>query len=84
MMDMLANQKLITEELEAMRSKINSEVGTLPGCPYCETLRVSRSVYIRCNPCGKNWMHGSDIFKHPHTKTTLPSSQETSDIVPPA
>ena len=33
-----------------------SEVGTEPPCPFCRRPRVSRSDYIRCNPCGVNWL----------------------------
>jgi ribosomal protein L37AE/L43A len=55
-----------------------SEVGTEPPCPYCDQPRVGRSDYIRCNPCGKNWPSGTDIFKHPHIKTTKSGQQEIS------
>lgn len=47
-----------------------NEAGTEPPCPYCQRPRVRRSVYTRCNPCGKNWMNGVDLSKHPHTKVT--------------
>jgi ribosomal protein L37AE/L43A len=34
-----------------------NEVGTEPPCPFCQTPRVSRTDYIRCNPCGVNWLN---------------------------
>jgi len=49
-----------------------NQTGTEPPCPYCGRPRVARSTYIRCNLCGKNWMSGSDLAKHPHTKVTEP------------
>lgn len=33
-----------------------AEVGTEPECPLCGRPRVTRSCYIRCNPCGVNWL----------------------------
>lgn len=45
-----------------------SEHGDEPECPFCHNPRVTRSSYVRCNPCGMNWMDGSDIFQHPHMK----------------
>lgn len=60
-----------------------AEAGNEPPCPFCERLRVRRSSYIRCNPCGKNWMEGQDIFRHPHTKATKHSSQENGDTAQP-
>jgi ribosomal protein L37AE/L43A len=48
-----------------------SEVGDEPDCPLCGKPRVARSTYIRCHPCGKNWVNGVDIFKHPHIKATV-------------
>ena len=44
------------EELEASRQAMLNEVGTLPPCPWCGKPRVQRSTYIRCNPCGTNWL----------------------------
>jgi ribosomal protein L37AE/L43A len=34
-----------------------NEVGSEPKCPFCGEPRVSRSSYIRCNPCGVNWLN---------------------------
>ena len=41
--------------LAARQARIN-EVGTEPDCPFCHQPRVSRTTYIRCNPCGINWL----------------------------
>lgn len=35
-----------------------NELGAEPPCPFCQTPRVTRSDYIRCNRCGVNWLDG--------------------------
>jgi hypothetical protein len=45
---------LIYEEQESLRELRRNEVGTEPPCPFCHKPRVTRSDYIRCNPCGVN------------------------------
>lgn len=50
-------------EQEAMRAQALSEVGTMPPCPMCQRPRVQRSDYVRCNPCGMNWLNGEDITR---------------------
>jgi ribosomal protein L37AE/L43A len=67
------------EWLTATPEQRMNEAGSEPPCPFCGRPRVKRSTYIRCNPCGKNWVEGTDIFKHPHTKGTRPTSPETGD-----
>jgi hypothetical protein len=47
---------LTYEEQEANRLDRVNEVGTLAPCPFCQKPRVQRSDYIRCNPCGVNWL----------------------------
>ena len=47
---------LTPEQQEANRLDRLNEVGTEPPCPWCGRPRVSRSSYIRCNPCGTNWL----------------------------
>lgn len=44
------------------------EQGDEPDCPFCGAPRVTRSSYIRCNPCGVNWGEETDIFRNPHMK----------------
>jgi hypothetical protein len=44
------------EDQEAMREFRRNEPGTEPPCPFCQRPRVARSDYIRCNPCGVNWL----------------------------
>ena len=46
------------EHQEAMRKEARAEPGTEPPCPWCGRLRVLRSDYIRCLPCGVNWLAG--------------------------
>ena len=43
-------------EQEAARQERLSEVGTLSPCPFCGKARVQRNTYVRCNPCGINWL----------------------------
>jgi hypothetical protein len=73
------NGLTLSEVMCQTREERLVEVGTMPPCPYCEKPRVQRSLYVRCNPCGKNWVQGSDLSKHPHTRTTSPLPTETSD-----
>lgn len=42
--------------LQEARQVAVNELGTMPPCPFCERPRVQRSNYIRCNPCGTNWL----------------------------
>jgi Zn-finger nucleic acid-binding protein len=56
---------LTYEQQEQNRQDRLSEVGTLPPCPMCGVLRVQRTDYIRCNPCGVNWLNGEDLDKNP-------------------
>lgn len=44
------------EDREALRELRRNEPGTEPPCPWCHRPRVLRSDYIRCNPCGTNWL----------------------------
>lgn len=48
---------LTQEQQEELRELRRSEVGTEPPCPWCKRPRVSRSDYIRCNPCATNWLN---------------------------
>jgi ribosomal protein L37AE/L43A len=75
---------LTYEEQESMRKDAMDEVGTEPPCPFCGRPRVSRSSYIRCNPCGVNWSpaKGEDITKDPRlssTRTIAHTRPESSD-----
>jgi len=45
------------DQQEAARQERLSEVGTEAPCPFCQKPRVTRSDYIRCNPCGVNWLN---------------------------
>ena len=82
------DERVLTLGLMAMKDQINSEVGTEPNCPFCQTPRVSRSDYIRCNPCGINWLdserHLSEYLdRNPaaaRTGTRIPRSAATSKV----
>lgn len=56
---------LTYEEQEQTRQERLIEVGNLPPCPLCGVPRVQRSDYVRCNPCGVNWLNGEDLDKDP-------------------
>lgn len=74
------------EELAAglleMKRRINSEVGTEEPCPFCGVPRVTRSTYIRCNPCGTNWFAGENRSRNPRSKD--PVAPITSSVLQPA
>ena len=44
------------ELMSSTRIQRLNEQGTEPPCPFCQTARVLRSDYIRCNRCGVNWL----------------------------
>ncbi len=44
------------KHLTEWRRQLVMEQGTEPPCPWCGVPRVKRSDYIRCNPCGTNWI----------------------------
>lgn len=50
-------EAMTNEEKDQARLERLSEVGTEPPCPFCRRPRVERSDYIRCNPCGINWLN---------------------------
>ena len=51
--------------LKQTRQERLSEAGSLPACPFCGVARVQRSDYIRCNPCGINWLDGENWEANP-------------------
>jgi hypothetical protein len=46
----------LREYMNLSREERLNEVGSELPCPLCEKPRVTRSDYIRCNPCGVNWL----------------------------
>jgi hypothetical protein len=48
---------MTVKEQEAERQERLNEQGTEPPCPFCNRPRVARNTYIRCNPCGVNWLN---------------------------
>jgi hypothetical protein len=52
-----------------MLAKENAEGGSLGNmpCPFCAKPRSQRSFYIRCQPCGLNWLPGDPMDKHPRS-----------------
>ncbi len=75
------------QEMLEIKEKItreNREGGELTDllCPFCKKPRSLRSDYIRCQPCGLNWLPGEDYSKNPHlshTKTTKQVGTEKDD-----
>lgn len=51
---------------ELLRQDRLNEPGTMPPCPFCQRARVQRSDYVRCNPCGLNWLEGENLALSPH------------------
>ena len=60
----------MSDSLQGWMTKIReerlNEPGTMPPCPFCQRPRVQRSDYVRCNPCGLNWLHGENLSLNPH------------------
>jgi hypothetical protein len=83
----MAQDMMTYEQQEVERLERLNEVGTMPPCPFCGRARVQRSDYVRCNPCGKNWLNGEDLSLDPRlTRRTLGiplSGTGTGSIVPP-
>ena len=59
----------MSEVLELMEKlkreiEVGGELKSLP-CPKCGLPRSQRSDYVRCSPCGLNWLQGEDMSKSP-------------------
>ncbi len=66
-------QKMMTyEEQEEARKQRLEEPGNLAPCPFCGRPRVQRSTYVRCNPCGVNWL--DEEMHLPNYLNRLPSA----------
>ena len=46
----------LTKGFRDYRQFLAEEAGSEPACPFCQTPRVRRSDYVRCNDCGVNWL----------------------------
>lgn len=57
----------ILEYAKLTREQRLAEKGTESPCPIkgCGKPRVKRTDYIRCNPCGLNWLYGEDLTLSP-------------------
>ena len=55
--------EMLTEEarVELRRANVD-EVGTESPCPFCGKPRLRRTTYVRCTPCGTNWLDGENTF----------------------
>ncbi len=52
----MENNQNLSQSLSDYRKILATEPGTEPNCPWCGVPRVRRSDYVRCNPCGVNWL----------------------------
>jgi ribosomal protein L37AE/L43A len=51
----------VVQWMSMSREERKNEPGTMPPCPFCGRPRVQRETgYIRCTPCGTNWLDGED------------------------
>ena len=57
------NGMTLAECMAQTREERLAEKGTEPNCPFCQRPRVARSSYIRCNPCGVNWLDSEMQFR---------------------
>jgi len=55
---------MLDDLLEKLKreSQVGGELTHLP-CPLCGRPRSQRSDYIRCTPCGMNWLDGEDLSR---------------------
>lgn len=70
-----------SEQMNGVREKIaleNKQGGELKDkrCPFCGKPRSQRSFYVRCQPCGINWVGDADLDKHPHIKRQVTPEKE--------
>ena len=56
------------EWMQMTREQRLAEVGSEPPCPQCGRPRVKRSDYVRCLPCGLNWLAGEDLSRNPKSE----------------
>jgi ribosomal protein L37AE/L43A len=71
-------------DLKALRDERQAEIQAggdrddLP-CPYCKRPRSTRSDYIRCSFCGKNWPIGYGYDQSPAIAWALKDEQDRKD-----
>lgn len=70
----LSNPNEMGKHLTEFRRLLATEQGTEPDCPFCGTPRVRRSDYIRCNPCGVNWLDEERDLKDSKGRSYLNSN----------
>ena len=72
------DQKLLTpaqQDSDAERRR--NEKGTESPCPFCSRPRLRRSDYIRCNPCGLNWLPAEDLSLDPRASRPRANNKVT-------
>ena len=57
-------QMVETKKLIEKENREGGDLKHLP-CPFCHKPRSQRSDYVRCQPCGINWLQGEDLSRHP-------------------
>jgi ribosomal protein L37AE/L43A len=68
-------------QAEEARKERRDETGTEPPCPFCNRPRVSRTDYIRCNPCGVNWLNEEMHLPNYLTRDPRVARQEAARTV---
>jgi len=58
-------------------AKEGGELKHLP-CPMCGLPRSRRSDYIRCTPCGTNWLNGENLSANPKIERYQRSTAEAN------
>lgn len=73
-------------ELLELKAKLKQEsisggeLTSLP-CPFCGKPRSQRSDYIRCTPCGMNWLQGEDLDRNPKLSRAPYLGTRSSSVV---
>ena len=64
------------------QKRLQNLPGTLSPCPFCQTPRQLRSDYIRCTPCGINWLKGEDLNHDPSIERHKAHLKSVHDSMP--
>jgi hypothetical protein len=78
-----ANHQEFSTAMSDYRKLIRSEAGNQEPCPMCGASRVLRSDYLRCLPCGVNWLEGEDRSKHPGLERSRKMIEELKNLPAP-
>ena len=73
----------LTKGFRDYRQFLAEEAGSEPACPFCQTPRVRRSDYIRCNDCGVNWLDSETrlpnyLNRNPNAARTVIAAKQSA------